>query len=159
MILIAYDGSADSQSAIDTAAQLFAGQPATVLSVWEPFVEVMTRTGAGVAFGPSMIDGAEIDKASEQAAKERADEGAQRAREAGLDPTQGRADVSHGTVAATILRAADDCGASAVVMGTRGLRGLKSMLLGSVSHAVLQHADLPVMIVPSAEVAAARKHR
>jgi hypothetical protein len=41
-------------------------------------------------------------------------------------------------------------------MGTRGLTGLKSVLLGSVSHAVAQHADRPVLIVPSADVAERR---
>jgi nucleotide-binding universal stress UspA family protein len=30
------------------------------------------------------------------------------------------------------------------------------VLLGSVSHGVIQHADRPVIIVPSAEVATAR---
>jgi hypothetical protein len=30
------------------------------------------------------------------------------------------------------------------------------MLLGSVSHAVIQHADRAVIVVPSPEVAAAR---
>jgi hypothetical protein len=37
-------------------------------------------------------------------------------------------------------------------MGTRGLTGINSMLLGSVSHAVLQHADRPVIVIPSPEV-------
>ena len=41
-------------------------------------------------------------------------------------------------------------------LGTRGLTGLKSLFLGSVSHAALEHADRPVMVVPSGEVAAAR---
>jgi nucleotide-binding universal stress UspA family protein len=42
------------------------------------------------------------------------------------------------------------------VLGTRGLTGVKSLLLGSVSHAVLQHADRPVIIVPSPETARER---
>ena len=39
------------------------------------------------------------------------------------------------------------------MLGSRGLTGIKSLLLGSVSHAVLQHADRPVLVIPSSEVA------
>jgi hypothetical protein len=37
------------------------------------------------------------------------------------------------------------------------LTALKSILLGSVSHAVIQNADRTVIVVPSADVAAARE--
>ena len=54
------------------------------------------------------------------------------------------------------LSEADDAKANAIVLGTRGLTGLKSLMLGSVSHAVVQHADRPVIIVPSPEITAKR---
>lgn len=161
MILIAYDGSKDAQSAIDQAGELIAGEPATVLSVWEPFVDVMTRTGVvGVSFTPLDIDSEQIDKAYEEGARERAAEGAQRARRAGLN-AEPRTRARHETIAATILAEADQVGARAIVLGTRGLTRIKSLLLGSVSHAVLQHADRPVIVVPSPEIAHKRttQHR
>jgi Universal stress protein family len=37
MILIAYDGSDDAKSAIEHAGALMAGQPAIVVTVWEPY--------------------------------------------------------------------------------------------------------------------------
>ena len=155
MILIAYDGSKDAQSAIERAGELMSGEPATVLSVWESFVDVMTRTGAGLGLVSGNIDFEAFDKASEESARERAEEGAQRARHAGLN-AQPRTQIRDATIAATILVEADRVGASAIVLGTRGLTGVKSLLLGSVSHAVLQHADRPVIVVPSPEVARER---
>jgi nucleotide-binding universal stress UspA family protein len=32
-------------------------------------------------------------------------------------------------------------------MGSRGLTGVRSMLLGSVSSAVVHHADLPTLVI------------
>jgi hypothetical protein len=51
VILIAYDGSQDAQSAIDHAGELLSGEPAAVVTVWEPFVDMMARTGAGLGLG------------------------------------------------------------------------------------------------------------
>jgi nucleotide-binding universal stress UspA family protein len=153
VILIAYDGSKDSQAAIDLAGKLMDGEPATVLAVWEPFVDVMARTGLGV--GPGVIDFEALDKAYEESARELAAEGAQRAERAGLN-AQPRTQARRATIAATILAAADELGASAIVLGSRGLTGIKSLLLGGVSHAVLQHADRPVIVVPSFGVAIER---
>lgn len=153
MILIAYDGSVDAQAAIDRAGELLKGQPATVLTVWERLVDVVTRTGAGMPVGE--VDYERLDRSTQDQARQRAEEGAERAQHVGLKPTA-RTSVRENSIASTILAQADLVGASAIVMGSRGLTGLKSLLLGSVSHAVLQHADRPVIVVPSPEIAAER---
>lgn len=153
MILIAYDGSVDAQAAIDRAGELMKGQPAMVLTVWERLVDVVARTGAGMPIGE--VDYDRLDRSSGDQALQRAEEGAERAQRAGLKP-RARTSVRENSIAGTILAQADDVGASAIVMGSRGLTGLKSLLLGSVSHDVLQHADRPVIVVPSPEVAAER---
>lgn len=156
MVLICYDGSPDSKSAIEHAGELLDGQPATVLTVWEPFIEVLARTPSGFGLAPGMINVDEIDEASERSAALRAEEGAELARQAGL-AAEPRTDSQATTVSAAILSVADEIGASAIVLGSRGLTGLKSLLLGSVSHAVTQHADRAVIVVPSPSVAAARE--
>jgi nucleotide-binding universal stress UspA family protein len=156
VILIAYDGSVDAQAAIERAGQLLSGQPATVLSVWERFVEVLARSGTGLPM--SALDYEALDRSSEEQARERAEEGAQLAERAGLK-AEARVRARLTSVADCILDEADDVGADVIVLGTRGLTGVKSFLLGSVSHAVLQRSDRPVMVIPSSEVATERAAR
>ena len=156
MILLAYDGSDDAKAAIEHAARLFPGERATVLTVWQRFIDTVTRTGGVLSI---VLDYDEIDDAAAKAAGEKAEEGVQLAKEAGLD-AEARTAVVDTTIADAILVDADAVDASAVVCGSRGYTGVKSLMLGSVSHQVLQRADLPVMVVPSPAVARARaEHR
>ncbi len=155
MILLCYDGSEDARAAIRQAGKLLAGKPATVLTVWEPFIEVLTRTSYGVVMPMGALDIGEIDKINRDGAQSRAEEGAELAREAGLDAAP-RSCARVTTFAAAILEIAGEVDAAAIVVGSRGLTGVKSLLLGSVSHGLVHHADRTIIVVPSAEVAAAR---
>jgi nucleotide-binding universal stress UspA family protein len=159
MILICYDGSADARAAVDGAGRLMPGSNATVLVVWETLLETLSRHGSlGVGFG---IAGAyaqdATDNALQKAALDTANDGAQRATAAGL-VAQPRVVNRRDDVFAEILAAAGDVGADAIVLGTRGLGSVRSLLLGSVSRAVLHHADRPVLVIPS-QALAERRHR
>jgi len=155
MIVICYDGSPDARAAVERSGELFAGHTATVLTVWEPFVEVVARTSVGFGMVPSIPATDNIDEASEKRASELADEGVGLANAAGL-AARPRVCSQLTTTARAILSEADALGAEAIVMGSRGLTGVKSLLLGSVSHEVIQHADRAVVVVPSPDVASAR---
>ena len=157
MILIAYDGSDDAKAAIEHAAHLMPGQPATVVTVWEPYIQLLTRYPAPGAL-LAADDTGQIDEASREAAEDKAEEGAGLARRHGLDASA-RAVARQDSVAETLLSEADRSNASAIVSGSRGLGGLGSLLLGSVSHALLQRADRPVIIVPSPKVAQKRNEK
>lgn len=161
MILLCYDGSTDAQAAIDHAAQLMGGTQATVLTIWEPFVDIMTRSGSmgiGIGWAGTYADDQKIDGASRQAALQTADEGAHRATAVGL-VAQPRIARRDGATAQSILAVADELDADLVVLGTRGLGAVKSFLLGSVSHDVIQHADRAVLVVPSGDLAEQRRDR
>ena len=57
-------------------------------------------------------------------------------------------ELIYGTGASALLEMAAE--AAVVVVGTRGLGGIKSWLLGSVSHQVVHHAPCTVVVVPHA---------
>jgi nucleotide-binding universal stress UspA family protein len=159
MILLSYDGSNDAQAAIERAAQLMPGAQTTVLTVWQPYLESLASRGAlglGMGMAGNFEDADAIDLASERDAKAIAAEGAERATAAGLDATP-RTAGRHGGIANTILAEAAEEDADLIVLGTRGLAGVKSFLLGSVSHTVVQHADRPVLIAPSPALSERRR--
>src|SRR6185437_14787977 len=84
MILIAYDGSDDAKAAIEHVASLVSGQPATVVTVWEPYVQILTRypTAGAMMAGE---DTTRMDDASSASADEKAEEGAALARSHGIE--------------------------------------------------------------------------
>lgn len=87
MILVSYDGSADAQEAVDRAAELTPNAEATVLTVWEPVMDVLARTssfGDGMGMATAYVDSEAVDAASRDAALATATAGARRATQAGL---------------------------------------------------------------------------
>jgi nucleotide-binding universal stress UspA family protein len=158
VILICYDGSEDARAAVGRAGTLFPGHTAIVLTVWETFVEVVARTGVGFGMGLAVADSGAVDEASLRRAEEIAHEGARLAEEIGLE-AEPRVCEQASTTARTILGEAEKLGAHLIVMGSRGRTGLKSLLLGSVSHEVIQQADRTVVVVPSPAVAASRARK
>jgi nucleotide-binding universal stress UspA family protein len=46
-----------------------------------------------------------------------------------------------------IVRVAEDVGSGLIVMGSRGLGGVRRALMGSVSDSVVRHAHCPVLVV------------
>lgn len=65
----------------------------------------------------------------------------------GLRGPEAEVRVSEGEPRAEILRAAGEWGAELVVVGARGLGGVRGLLLGSVSLNVARHAACPVLVV------------
>jgi nucleotide-binding universal stress UspA family protein len=155
MIVICFDGSKDARAAIERAGELYPSQPATVVTVWEPMMEVWARATPGFGLVPSVPNAEELDQETRKAADETASEGVKLAAERGLE-AKPLVVTQQTTPAQAILAAADELDASVIVVGTRGLRGVKSVLLGSVSNELVHHADRSVTVVPSAELAELR---
>lgn len=153
-IVIAYDGSESAQYAIARAGELFPNRAAIVLYAWEAAELAAIRHGAiGMSATPTERD---MDAAAPAAAERVATEGAELARKAGLR-AESRAVRVEEAVWETIVMAADALNAALIVLGSRGIRGLRSLVLGSVSHQVAHHAHQPVLIIPAPGLADARR--
>jgi nucleotide-binding universal stress UspA family protein len=140
-IVVGVDGSENSRVALDWAlaeAQLRHAS-VDVVNAWQPvFI---------VGFG-GMPGGAAVqeDAAHEEEAHRVLDE-----MTAGTHPTDPAVTIDkvavRGLSASALLEAAK--GADLLVVGSRGRGGFAGLLLGSVSQQVAQHAECPVVIVPS----------
>ena len=138
-ILIAYDGSDAARTAIARAGELLGPRPAQVLTTWQP---VSLGVATGVA-PPVYIP--DLETAYERHATETAAEGVTLAEAAGFSAEPVVVPEPNGCWTA-ILDAADLADAALIVMGARGLSGVKSALLGSVSNGVLHHSERPVFV-------------
>lgn len=135
-ILLATDGSAPADRAAEFAASLAAryGATVTVLHAYdaipfrlgEPFYsEALT---AALQKAQSLVEGV-----------------AARLRELGV--TNVDTDILEGPASGAILRVAETRKPDLIVLGARGLGTWQGILLGSVSMAVTQRAECPVLVV------------
>lgn len=150
-ILIAFDGSAAARRAVSAAAELFGRRPAIIATVWEPALayESATMPAPGLELQPMPVDveeAHEVEGQLEARAARIAGEGAGLARSAGLD-AEAIALAGDVQAAESIADLARERSAAAIVVGSRGLTGLRARLEGSTSSGVLKRAPCPVVVV------------
>jgi nucleotide-binding universal stress UspA family protein len=145
-LILCYDGSGGAANAIRQAGVLFPGGRALVVTAWQS-VPIPGSLGMGGEAAP-MIDNVELDRAAAERGGRLADEGVRIAQAAGLqaEPLPVKAP---GAIWGTIVDLANRHDAGTIVMGSRGMTGIRAMLLGSVSNAVVHHADRPTLVVRS----------
>lgn len=147
MVLICYDASPTAKRAISAAHAILGDRRATVLHVWQPpteFVEPDWFGGVSTAVGPPI---AELEGLALERAERVTREGTELARNAGLT-AKPRTEPSAGRVWRTVIDVAHDVDAELIVVGARGLSTVRSVLLGSVSNAVVHDSHIPVLVVP-----------
>jgi nucleotide-binding universal stress UspA family protein len=140
-ILICFDGSAGAMRALAAARELLGPRRAVVIDIAPP----ITASESLASLAPSIPANAFVELNTADAART-ASRGAELARASGFD-----ADAREALAAPTwegIVDAADELDAAVIVIGSRGLTGLRELLDGSLSHDVAEHAGRPVLIMP-----------
>jgi nucleotide-binding universal stress UspA family protein len=151
-LLLCYDGSADAVHAIEHAGTMFTGSRAVVATVWERLASL--DTGAWLdEIGTSTVDDHYLDRGQAEHAAGVAADGVRVAQQAGLQAVPVSLEAT-GPVWRAILDLAERHDAATIVMGSRGLTGLPSILHGSVSSAVADHAERPTLIIRRSNAAA-----
>src|ERR671916_1697191 len=149
--VIAYDGSHGARQAIEAAGRLLGARNTLVVHAWEGEFRRALAPRA-LAAGPvdELREIIGILQAMEtEGAEAVTEEGVRLARSAGLDATGQPLESASGAWR-TIASAARTHEAAVVVVGSRGLGGARSALLGSVSSGLVHNAEAPVLVVPEA---------
>lgn len=146
-ILICFDGSEPSRSAVRHAGAFFAGREALILTVWQLLGNeaISVTSMAGFAMTGDAVR--ELSEVFEQKAGETAAAGVELAVQAGLTAEPLVASAFGQSLWRVIDETANARDVAVTVMGARGLSAIKSAVLGSVSHAVVQHSERPVLVV------------
>ena len=140
-VLLATDGSKDAELATTTALEL-ANSTSSELHI------VLVEEPAYAYVDPSgypFFD-AELDHELERQARMRLDAEVEKIRSAGGAVAEAHLRVG-AAAAAEIVDLAEDIGGGLIVMGSRGLGGIRRALMGSVSDSVVRHAHCPVLVV------------
>jgi nucleotide-binding universal stress UspA family protein len=146
-IVIGYDGSDEARNAVAIAARVLSAECALVVNVWPaPALAATTIPAAAPAPVPFPEHEAEL----ERAARETAEEGAERARAAGLDAfTAVRRGGGPADVARVLHEVADGYAADLIVVGHRHASRIESALFGSVATSCVREERRPVLVVPA----------
>jgi nucleotide-binding universal stress UspA family protein len=145
-IVVGTDFSETAGAALDWAVELARQQGARVELV---HAVTVPPSIPGYVPTPDVAFQEEVRKA----ARERLDEAAGTARQSGVEIAVW---LGVGTPSQVILDRAAEVGAGAVVVGTRGLTGLRHLLLGSTAQRVVHGAACPVLAVHPGDLG---KHR
>ncbi|MER6573256.1 universal stress protein [Streptomyces sp. NPDC001093] len=135
------DGSSESRAAAEWAAREAAlrGLPLKIVHVWKPVPDPVTQA--------PLLGGEAQQHWTEEVTREAAE--GLRLRHPGVEVVTDRVT---GEPAHALTEAAD--AAELMVLGSRGFGGIAGFMVGSVSLAVLAHAERPVVLVRAGEQAA-----
>jgi nucleotide-binding universal stress UspA family protein len=137
-ILVAYDGSDLSKRGLDSAIEIAAANPAVEIQVVH-----VAKFMAPIIGGGLMVEQTVNDNILRMGEEMMGEVEKVLAKLKNPSKTFVLADLSP---SGAILNHAKENGCDLIVMGSRGLGGLR-LFLGSVSYGVVQEAEIPVLII------------
>ena len=148
-ILLAIDGSEEAALAAKTAADV-AQKTGSELHVVH--ARLLLPWGADYSAAETPTTGAVDEEEARERVMRWLDDQVERIEAEGGNVAQaylrlGRPDEGIITVAEEIVSLAEEIGAGLIVVGSRGLGGIRRALMGSVSDSVVRHAHCPVLVV------------
>ncbi|MBE0338063.1 universal stress protein [Paenibacillus sp. 23TSA30-6] len=135
-ILVAIDGSEQAMKALETAKALskqLQGEPRLTILHVNPALS-MNEPPVGV----------DVDERIEEEGRHILEPASDFLKDEGISY---RMLAGHGDPASIICKSAEQEQVDLIIMGTRGKGLVSEMILGSVSHHVIQHAPCPVLTV------------
>jgi len=138
-IMVGLDGSAGSARALAWAIELAKALQAEIVAVH--VVELLTPSALGVGLAPIALPDDWVDDLRRRFENE----WTAPLKQAGI---RYRTVFETGAPASALIAIAHDEHPDLIVTGSRGLGGFGELLLGSVSHQLVLHAQLPVVVIP-----------
>ena len=155
-VLVPTDGSENAERAVRFSAQVADRRQQAEVTVVYVHLQVPSATHQGVSLPESGLRVQAVQPLNEEPdneelvhAREIVDRAVAEIKSLVTSPdvsVAGRVVVDD-RVENGILRVADEMDADIIVMGTRGLSTLRGAIMGSVSHAMIEKATCPVLIV------------
>ncbi len=137
-ILVAYDGSKASDDAIQQAIMLAQDNKEIQLEILHVYNIPTIILGEAIYTPPTGYENEVIAHSAEVV---------KRANDLLKDTRHEIVTLLKGNPAKAILEYAEETQCDLIIIGSRGHSGIKEFMLGSVSHNVILHAKVPVLLV------------
>ena len=147
-VLVATDFSDTARSGLDWAIEVAKTHDATI-----DLVHALLVPNRATDFVPSPPD---FSESLQEAASGRLTEVTEKVKQTGVAVNS---ELRLGVASQVILQTAADLGSDLIVVGTRGLAGLKHLLLGSTAERVVQQAPCPVLTIHPGDIDQHRRIR
>ena len=148
-IVVGTDGSPRAHLAVDTAISLAQKYGATLHVVHAHHVVSGAHATEHADVGPATVDIVEANAGVHEEGQAICDEAVKRAVQAGINAEP---HCVGGDAAEALIHVAETLGADLIVVGNRGMEGVRRFLLGNVPNKISHHAPCSVLVVRTTPV-------